>query len=839
MIKKFITTVILGIVAYTGVFGLPMMVAAQTETNVALSNDPAATVLDAPGIQCGFISEESSVMGCVAQFMYYIVYVPSNWIAGLTGILLDFGLGFTLDSDSYQNTEGSFVTQGWQIVRDLANIAFIFVLLVVAISQILGIAGWGAKQMLAKIIIAALLINFSLFFSKVIVDTGNLLGLAFYNSISVENNQQLSGYKDISVGIADKFQPQKLFGIGLFDSLNSAGLSNPIGTSGSDAVGSESTLKDNELASFFTLITLLAAGVNIVMIGVFFTVGILMIARVIGIWIAMILSPLAFVSYAIPGGTKWGKIGFDNWIKELVKLAIMAPMFLFFLYLIISFVNADPVKAAFQANPQADNLLLKIMVIAVPFILIMVLLRYAKKLTKDFSGEIGEATLKFVKTVGAVTAGVVGGAALGGAAVAGRAVIGKAASNLGSGSFKNMANSDSKLTRALGRRLQGVADKTSKASFDARQTGLGKKISGNLEKTGFGAGVGFNNQAVNMMSLQTREGGYDGVQERRQKLRETQAERMMMTGDEAVLHDKNIQNRRNQYDDDEKVFKEELESAFANNPFLQNISKAEKETKIEESVQKFREEYIETGNILTFSEAANDGTISLAQKPQVDNQGNTRRDANGNPIIENRGSGEVRMSGEINNDRKKKFAQELRQGAGASFAGINNAVRGVFGADYEGKPGDTNPMASLGSIQAAQSIEKTVSATEKTMKSYDKTLQSIKESIKENNTKLENTNLGLNPRSPDVKAQIDAAVPGLETSIDNLSARIQTLNAAAAYRPLTAVEQTELANNLNDKRNAERKLNILNSFMTNKIKLERDERETEMKKKQSQSSDKK
>src|SRR3972149_11518169 len=61
---------------------------------------------------------------------------------------------------------------------------FIFVLLYVAIGTILGLSKVNWKKTLVLIVIAALLINFSLFFTKIIVDASNILAWAFYQGIS-------------------------------------------------------------------------------------------------------------------------------------------------------------------------------------------------------------------------------------------------------------------------------------------------------------------------------------------------------------------------------------------------------------------------------------------------------------------------------------------------------------------------------------------------------------------------------------------------------------------------------------------------------------------------------
>ncbi|MDO8560888.1 MAG: hypothetical protein Q7R91_01595 [bacterium] len=76
-----------------------------------------------------------------------------------------------------------FVKVGWGIVRDIANLFFIFILLWIALATIFDISGYGAKDLLRQLIIAALLINFSLAIGGFFINFTNALGRAFLGSL--------------------------------------------------------------------------------------------------------------------------------------------------------------------------------------------------------------------------------------------------------------------------------------------------------------------------------------------------------------------------------------------------------------------------------------------------------------------------------------------------------------------------------------------------------------------------------------------------------------------------------------------------------------------------------
>ena len=79
------------------------------------------------------------------------------------------------------------VFSAWAKIRDLANIVFIIVFLIVVLSQItgIGIDNYGIKKILPKLIASAILINLSFIISQLFVDTSNLLGVSLSKIFSI------------------------------------------------------------------------------------------------------------------------------------------------------------------------------------------------------------------------------------------------------------------------------------------------------------------------------------------------------------------------------------------------------------------------------------------------------------------------------------------------------------------------------------------------------------------------------------------------------------------------------------------------------------------------------
>src|SRR3989338_4272130 len=123
-----------------------------------------------------------NIDACLANIVYMIMWIFS-WVLWIAGKILDMSLYYTLHMSDLL-THVPVVDIGWKIFRDIANICFIFVLLWTAIGTILGVNSGKTKELLAPIVVVALLINFSLFITKAVVDASNIVALHFYELIT-------------------------------------------------------------------------------------------------------------------------------------------------------------------------------------------------------------------------------------------------------------------------------------------------------------------------------------------------------------------------------------------------------------------------------------------------------------------------------------------------------------------------------------------------------------------------------------------------------------------------------------------------------------------------------
>ena len=367
----------------------------------------------------------TEIVGCVAVILYYLLFVPTSFLFALTGNFFDWTFHYSVTDTSYRS---GFVVEGWGIVRDICNMFFIFVLLYIAFATILGLHGVNAKDMIVNVIIIGVLINFSMFAAQVVIDASNILARVFYNSntifITKGANGQTSG-GTVANGVTNKTafvgpDGQLELSAALVNKVNPQNLiihSTQVGIISDQGNATNSKSASSLSAGTFILITLLATAVNIVGMIVFLSVGLIFVARVIGLWFSMIFAPLAFFTYTVPSMKSIDMIGWEKWWSELLKMSFLAPIFIFFLYLVIKFLDTG--FDLIHVTATADGIGF-VMSIVVPFIFIMLLLMKAKDIAKEFSGKLGQSITGGIAAVGGLA---LGGAALG-AAFAGRKVIG-------------------------------------------------------------------------------------------------------------------------------------------------------------------------------------------------------------------------------------------------------------------------------------------------------------------------------------------------------------------------------------------------------------------------------
>ncbi|MBI2639701.1 MAG: hypothetical protein HYW90_02295 [Candidatus Sungbacteria bacterium] len=120
-----------------------------------------------------------------------VIWAVDNFLLGWLLDLASELFNWSVEKNLTDITDNAFVTTGWGIVRDITNLFFIFILLWIALATIFNIPRYGAKDLLATLIISALLINFSLAIGGFFIKFSNALALTFHDAIRARGSVTL------------------------------------------------------------------------------------------------------------------------------------------------------------------------------------------------------------------------------------------------------------------------------------------------------------------------------------------------------------------------------------------------------------------------------------------------------------------------------------------------------------------------------------------------------------------------------------------------------------------------------------------------------------------------
>jgi hypothetical protein len=187
----------------------------------------------------------------------------------------------------------------WKGVRNIANVLFVIVFLIVVFSQVssFGLSNYGIKKMLPRMIVAAIAINLSFFIVQIAVDIANIAGGALLDFITSVAPKDVSPSWDKI--LAD------IIGGAIGGAIVVMGVS--VAAAGSISAGP---------IIIFLLMLLIPAIVGI--IAGFLTLTV----RSALIPIVAVFAPLAFVAYIFPNGQAL----FDKWRKTFTALLLLYPL---------------------------------------------------------------------------------------------------------------------------------------------------------------------------------------------------------------------------------------------------------------------------------------------------------------------------------------------------------------------------------------------------------------------------------------------------------------------------------------------------------------------------------
>ena len=249
-------------------------------------------------------AEESNVF--LSTFVNLLVGGLARIVIWLEGFVITALIAILLLVVKYNSfaTAGA-VSNGWTLVRDVANLFFVVVLLGIALATILRVESYNFKKLLPKLILMAILVNFSKVIAGLIIDFAQVVMLTF-----------VAAFAGVS-GAGNMVTTLQIQSIITYNWSNAAEAS----------------------AANFTGTALLMAIMLLITIGVLLVMLVVLVMRIVMLWVLVVLSPLAYIMAAFPQGQRYAQ----QWWQEFTKYVIVGPVLGFFLWLTFAVASAGDI----------------------------------------------------------------------------------------------------------------------------------------------------------------------------------------------------------------------------------------------------------------------------------------------------------------------------------------------------------------------------------------------------------------------------------------------------------------------------------------------------------------
>ncbi len=319
-----------------------------------------------------------------------------GWVLGLVGLIFNFIIDKTIVNLKTTIDSLGVITDIWKVIRDFINLFFIFALLYAAVGTILGLDKVDWKKTVGNLVLAALLINFSLFITKAALDLSNIVTIGFYSQlpgvgvVSTNPTQNQSHAGGISNSIMQSLKLETIY------------KPNYTGTVQGDTANSPVTafayILSTVMGSIFICVTI------VVMVAACW----LFLKRFIDIIFLMIRSPIAFAGLVLPQLDEYQ----SNWWKELKANMLFPPVYMAMMWITFKILQSPGFQTVAPGVDGFSGLFSTLsgttVNIVFRFIVVIAMMVYALKSAGKVGVEGGEVFNDFLKKKRGQLAGVVG-----------------------------------------------------------------------------------------------------------------------------------------------------------------------------------------------------------------------------------------------------------------------------------------------------------------------------------------------------------------------------------------------------------------------------------------------
>lgn len=267
----------------------------SSPTEISLDKNPQATGDDSKDAK-----EQTS---CAVNGIGYILCPVMGFISDAMDWIFEQIKGF-LVIKPLSTDHNSALYKAWRYMLAFANMAFVIAFLIFVYSYLtgMGVSQYDIRKMIPRLIIAAILVNASYILCALFVDLSNVAGSSLQDLFITIRDQIASG--DTSQNKLDGIKWSAMVAYFL-----SGGTIIAASVAHMSAVGT---------GAIYMLVPILV----MVAIAMLVTITVLAARQAI-IILLIIVSPLAFVAFTLPGTTKY----FDKWRDLFQTMLLMFPLF--------------------------------------------------------------------------------------------------------------------------------------------------------------------------------------------------------------------------------------------------------------------------------------------------------------------------------------------------------------------------------------------------------------------------------------------------------------------------------------------------------------------------------
>ncbi len=279
------------------------------------------------------------VPGYLVSGLAYLLLVLSSLILWVAGTVFNWVIIRTVFQFAtyFGTSEGMLVA--WGVLRDIANIGLLFGFVFMGIATILNtpnMEGYSAKKALPRLIIFAVLLNFSLFATQGIIDVANGFASVF---------SSYAGEKcDSKTSDAGGESSEKCANVGISGKIIAASGITKLPTAG-EAMGVLE--RPYTTATMLIMLSLLVTITAVVL----FAAAIMLVIRVVVLSLLMVTSPIGFAGMAIPALNGIAK----DWWHQLLNQSFFAPLYLLMVFISLKLVEGLQTGGASVSDAITGN----------------------------------------------------------------------------------------------------------------------------------------------------------------------------------------------------------------------------------------------------------------------------------------------------------------------------------------------------------------------------------------------------------------------------------------------------------------------------------------------------